>query len=333
MKFRDALLKSWIKPNLLTGLLKPMSPVYRGVFSVRKLAFDKGVFKRYKAPLPVIVIGNLTVGGTGKTPLVIHLVEQLKALGFAPGVISRGYSGDAPSYPLFVEPSTPVAHSGDEAALILRRTGVPIMVGPDRQASIVALLHNHKINVIVSDDGLQHFALERDIEVCLIDDTSPHENENMLPAGPYREPLTRLMSVDFIVRHGGNVGNAANQFAMHLAAAKPKPVAVDNKTKFDARSKLHALAGIGNPQRFFNTCKELGYDFTPHEFPDHHHFSSHEISFGDATVLMTEKDAVKCADIADERHWYLPVDAVLDKQFASAIAARLAHIKDQAVTN
>ena len=205
---------------------------------------------------------------------------------------------------------------------------MPMMVRPDRQASIEALLVSHEVDVIVSDDGLQHLALERDIEICLVDDTSPQENEFMLPAGPYREPLSRLMSVDFIVRHGGQVGNADNQFAMNLVATKPKPVVAKNGTKFDHKASIHAVAGIGNPQRFFDTCEALGYKISKHEFPDHHHFSFHDISFTDGLVLMTEKDAVKCTHIAGEQHWYLPVDANLTKGFSSAIIKRLTQIQE-----
>jgi len=182
MSIKKTLLKSWVKPNVLTSVLKPLSSVYKGAFAARKKAFKHGLFSSYRAPIPVIVVGNLTVGGTGKTPLVIHLVEQLKVLGFAPGVISRGYSGKADSYPLKVVSDTPVSESGDEPALIVKRTGVPMVVGPNREDSIELLLSESAIDLIVSDDGLQHLALERDIEVCLVDDTVSQSNENLLPA-------------------------------------------------------------------------------------------------------------------------------------------------------
>jgi len=327
MKIKDVLLKSWKKPTALTGVLRPFSHVYRGAFSLRKLAFEQGVLDSYRAPVPVIVVGNLTVGGTGKTPLVVHMVEALRKHGWSPGVISRGYAGAAPSYPLIVDAATDVAHSGDEPALIVRRTGVPMAVGADRKASIELLLSNHVIDVIVSDDGLQHLALERDIEVCLIDDAAEHENENLLPAGPYREPLTRLMSVDFIVRHGGRVGNASNQFAMQLKASKPNAVSAENTRKFNPNVAMHAVAGIGNPQRFFDTCESLGYKITPHPYPDHHDFEQDDIDFDEAQVIMTEKDAVKCVGIADNRHWYLPVDADIDASFVRAVAQRLDQLK------
>jgi len=320
MSIKKSLLKSWSKPNVLTGFLKPLSLAYRGAFALRKKAFKRRLFKTYQAPVPVVIVGNLTVGGTGKTPLVVHLVQQLRELGFTPGVISRGYSGEADNYPLRVKPNTPVEHSGDEPALIVRRTKVPMVVGPDRRASIEMLLEDSDIDLVISDDGLQHFALERDIEICLIDDTSSQENQNLLPAGPYREPITRLLSVDFIVRHGGKVGNAENQFSMNLRPSNPLPVKAGNELAFPADSHFHAIAGIGNPQRFFDTCEALGFSISSHSFADHHRFTPSDITFSENPVLMTEKDAVKCGEIASEHHWYLPVDAELDDGFAEVVA-------------
>jgi len=258
MSIKKSLLKSWSKPNALTTALKPLSTVYKGAFAARKQAFKRGLFSSYRAPIPVVVVGNLTVGGTGKTPLVVYLVEQLKELGFAPGVISRGYSGEADSYPLEVNQNTSVTECGDEPALIVKRTGVPMAVGPNRQESIELLLSRHSIDILISDDGLQHLALERDIEVCLVDDTVAHQNEELLPAGPYREPLSRLLTVDFIVRHGGHVGNAENQYTMELSPSEPKPLLSSNTAPFPLDEKIEAVAGIGQPQRFFDTCRALG---------------------------------------------------------------------------
>lgn len=323
MGLKKSLLKSWTKPNALTGLLRPLSSVYRGVFSLRKIAFERGVFDCYRAPVPVVIVGNLTVGGTGKTPLVVHLVEQLIERGFTPGVISRGYSGESSSYPLLVTQSTPVEQSGDEPALIVRRTNVPMAVGPDRRASIEMLLNKYDIDLIISDDGLQHLALQRDVEICMIDDTSEQQNDNLLPAGPYREPLSRLMSVDFIVRHGGEVGNAENQFSMHLKPREPVAVKLENNAEFPEGAHFQAIAGIGNPQRFFDTCETLGFSITAHSFADHHHFSQSDISFSGEPVLMTEKDAVKCNEIAANHHWYLPVDAVVSHGLADAVANKI----------
>ena len=193
-------------------------------------------------------------------------------------------------------------------------------VGPDRRASIEVLLRDPDIDLIISDDGLQHLALDRDVEICLIDDTSQQQNDNLLPAGPYREPLSRLLSVDFIVRHGGSVGNADNQFSMHLTPSEPMPVRPENRSTFPAGAHLEAVAGIGQPQRFFDTCEQLGYSITTHSFADHHHFVLSDITFAQNPVLMTEKDAVKCREFAGDNHWYLPVDAVLSSGFAESVA-------------
>ncbi len=323
MGIKKSLLKSWAKPNALTAVLKPLSGVYRGAFAARKQAFKRGIFSSYRAPIPVIVVGNLTVGGTGKTPLVIYLVEQLKELGFAPGVISRGYSGSAQSYPLEVHQETDVAECGDEPALIVKRTGAPMAVGPDRQESIELLLSRHSIDIIVSDDGLQHLALERDIEVCLVDDTIAHQNEELLPAGPYREPLSRLLTVDFIVRHGGHVGNAENQYTMALSPSDPKPLLASNTEPFPVGEKIEAVAGIGQPKRFFDTCRALGLQINEHSFADHHHFIASDLEFDGASVLMTEKDAVKCTAFAASNHWYLPVDAVLNDGLTESIIEKI----------
>jgi tetraacyldisaccharide 4'-kinase len=320
MGIKNSLIKSWNKPNGLTAVLRPLSVIYKGAFALRKMAYSRGLFDTYQAPVAVIIVGNLTVGGTGKTPLVVHLVEQLRLQGFTPGVISRGYSGAADSYPLVVNANTPVQHSGDEPALIVQRTGVPMAVGPNRRDSIELLLKQYKIDLIISDDGLQHLALQRDLEICLVDDTVEHENQNLLPAGPFREPLARLLSVDFMVRHGGEIGNAENQFSMTLEAAEPLPVNPNNATPFPVGADFQAIAGIGKPQRFFDTCKQLGLSITGHSFADHHCFSAEEIYCAGMPVLMTEKDAVKCHEIASDHHWYLPVNAKLSSGFAEAVS-------------
>jgi tetraacyldisaccharide 4'-kinase len=309
VSFRDTLINSWSKPNLLTLLLWPVSQIYRSLYWLRTKLYNIDFFKRYKASVPVIVVGNLTVGGTGKTPLVIYLVERLRAAGYTPGVISRGYGSAAPLFPFHVGLETSVAEAGDEPFLIVNRTAAPLVIGPNRGESIDALLAKHAVDVIISDDGLQHLALQRDIELCLLDKTSPQNNRNLLPAGPYRESLSRLSSVDFVINHGGSEG----EHIMHLVAGEPASLLPDKgPLLFDAKEPIHAMAGIGNPQRFFDTCDSLDYQFTAHAFPDHHDFTADDINFGDSlNVLMTEKDAVKCKNFALRKHWYLPVNAKL----------------------
>lgn len=330
---RKILMRSWQKSNGLTIMLWPLSLVYRLLFALRSQLYKMGVLASYTAPVPVIVVGNLSVGGTGKTPLVIYLIERLRELGFRPGVISRGYGGDASSYPLLLNANTPVEDSGDEPALIFRRTGAPIVVGPERAADVKLLLDRADVDVIVSDDGLQHLALNRDIEICLLDDTSPLKNLCCLPAGPLREPMSRLGSVDLIVRHqaSGAVSEKAEcpasnagEFTMGLEPGEPHSLLESNQVSFDSSKPLHAIAGIGNPQRFFNTCREIGLTFTAHSFADHHRFEADDLNFNDGlAVLMTEKDAVKCQAFAKPQHWYLPVDAKLSSGFVEALLKKL----------
>lgn len=321
MAFRDAILNSWSKPNVLTLVLWPVSQVYRCLFWLRKKLYTIGLFKRYKASVPVIVVGNLTVGGTGKTPLVIYLIERLRVAGYTPGVISRGYGSQAPSFPFHVSIEATVSEAGDEPFLIVSRTAVPLVIGPNRGDSIDALLAKHAVDVIISDDGLQHLALLRDIELCVLDKTSPEHNRKLLPAGPYRESLSRLSSVDFVINHGGTDG----KHTMHLLAGEPTSLLPDKVSlMFDVKAPIHAVAGIGNPQRFFDTCESLDYQFTPHAFPDHHAFSADDIDFGDTlNVLMTEKDAVKCKNFASRKHWFLPVDAKLSGNLIEQLLEKL----------
>lgn len=326
MAFRTQLLKSWQEPNLLTWILLPLSWLYQLLFWVRRIAFKTRLLKSYRASIPVIVVGNLTVGGTGKTPMVIYLVELLKKSGYKPGVISRGYSGVADSYPLLVTADTPVHHSGDEPALIVKRTNIPMMVGPNRAESIQNLVAKFGIDIIISDDGLQHLAMQRDIEICLQDSTKNNHNTHLLPAGPYRESLSRLNSVDMVVRHQTELSASLNppDYEMSLVAEQPQPIKISPEQAWKSNTRVHAVAGIGNPDRFFDTCRALGFDIIEHAFADHHQFGLADITFNDELpVLMTEKDAVKCLDIATQQHWYLPVNAKLSNGFDKQLLALL----------
>ena len=330
MSVRTLIEGSWRKANILTLALWPLSLVYRVLFSLRGALYQLKILQRYRAPLPVIIVGNLTVGGTGKTPLVIYLVEELRRQGFKPGVISRGYGSNADNYPCVVSPDTPVSHSGDEPALIVRRTAVPMTIGADRKAAIETLIKHADVDIIISDDGLQHLALQRDLEICLMDDTSAYSNKCLLPAGPYREPLVRLQSVDIIVKHGLKQDNST-EFAMNLEPRPPRLVkeqSAQTSVEFDPKHAFHAVAGIGNPQRFFDTCRALNYTFTAHSFADHHVFSKRDLAFDGMPVLMTEKDAVKCQEFADNTHWYLPVDAKLSEDFKALLMRKLQALKN-----
>jgi len=315
---------SWYKAHPLRWLLLPLSFLYRLVVFVRKHAYQRDILTRHKMPVPVIIVGNISVGGTGKTPFVIWLAEQLKQAGFKPGIISRGYGGKAPSYPFAVLPDTDAKYAGDEPLLMRRRTDCPVVVDPNRSQAAVHLLSHHHCNVIISDDGLQHYALQRDIEITLVDGNRRFGNKLCLPAGPLREPMSRLSSVDFVVYNGGE----SNQpYQMQLDATEWINLADSNKrlpVNAFADSEVHAIAGIGHPQRFFDLLCDYKMIVHPHAFDDHHAFSASDLNFADdLPLLMTEKDAVKCQPYAQAGHWYLPVSARIDIALLDAIVKKL----------
>ena len=337
---RKIITDSWRKPNLLTVIFWPLSLIYRAAFLTNRVLYNVGLKSIYKAPVPVIVVGNLTVGGTGKTPMVVYLVEQLRAQGYSPGVISRGYHGSSTDGVISVEADTPISKSGDEPAMIVQRTQVPMVIGANRRAACEMLLSEFSVDVIISDDGLQHHALARDVEICLSDMTTKQTNYCLLPAGPYREPRSRLKTVDLLVLHQAAAREAdkepsskdriiGQQFAMHLDASKPVSVGSHNAVEselndFESDKVTHAVAGIANPQRFFDTCRRLGYTIEEHAFADHHVFLEGDLNFGAAAqILMTEKDAVKCVKFKNASHWFLPVNAKLEAGFIDALVKKL----------
>ena len=306
--------------------LRALAWVYRGLVRVRRGLYRWGWLKRYRAPVPVIVVGNITVGGAGKTPCVIWLCEILRAAGYTPGVVSRGYGGQAASWPQVVTLTSDTRQVGDEPVLIAVRTGCPVFAAPDRGAAIRALLEAEpEVDVIVSDDGLQHYAMARDVEIVVIDGARRFGNGYCLPAGPLREPLSRLGEVDFKVCNGGvaHTGELSMQLAMDQAHNLLRPDWLCSLSEL-AGTRVHAVAGIGHPQRFFSQLREAGLDVIEHPFPDHHPFRAADIYFDDSLpVLMTEKDAVKCMPFADIQHWAVPVFAKMDAQFARNIVKRL----------
>jgi len=325
MSLNQLLTNSWRRPNLLTFLLYPFSWIYCLMIRLHRLLYQIGILSTHKVPVPVIVVGNLTVGGSGKTPLVIHLVEALRMAGYSPGVVSRGYAGKADQYPLRVTQVTSVEDSGDEPAMIVQRTGVPMVVGPKRRENIEFLLARENCNIVICDDGLQHWALHQDVKICIIDKTLDEQNQYMLPAGPYRESPGNSARMDIVVEHVRQEIPAGQALQMVLETKPVQPVlSTPHIPEFDYQQSVHAVAGIGKPQRFFDTCRSLGLNLIQHAFPDHHYFSQDDISFDDdLNVLMTEKDAIKCRQIANQKHWFLPVDAKLNQDIAAAITALL----------
>jgi tetraacyldisaccharide 4'-kinase len=276
-------------------------------------------------PVPVIVVGNISVGGNGKTPLVVYLATRLRQQGYHPGVLSRGYGGKNACYPMTVEQSSKVAVVGDEAILMRQHINCPLVVDPVRPRGALELVDTHKCNVIICDDGLQHYALNRDIEIVVMDGQRRCGNNMLLPAGPLREGSWRLDTVDFLVLNGGLVSKG--EYLMSLEAGKLINVKHPNKSLSisSLTSPATALAAIGNPQRFFSLLQKKQVKIKNQiSFVDHHAFSKEDIPSG--LVIMTEKDAVKCTQIAHDDCWYLPVSASLTSQFESQLLQKLKQV-------
>jgi len=312
--------KIWYKDSVIDKLLLPLGLVFAALVRLRKFLYRQGVLKSLTLPVPVIVVGNITVGGTGKTPLIIWLADFLKASGYRPGIVSRGYGGQAESWPQWVDATSDVNRVGDEAVLIAKRTDCPMAVAPLRTAAAALLLNQSDCNVILSDDGLQHYALNRDIEIAVIDGERRFGNGYCLPAGPLREPVSRLQSIDLVVVNGDKL--KANEYSMQLTGDTAVNLATGAEkylVEFNDTG-CHALAGIGNPDRFFSLLAAAGLSCMPHSFPDHHRFQQSDIEFGDdKPILMTEKDAVKCSPYASNQHWYVPVQAVPAANFGEQL--------------
>ena len=307
----------WYKDPFIGVWLMPLGFLFSDAVRFRKFLYRMGVLKTYTLPVPVIVVGNITVGGTGKTPLIIWMAGFLKDSGFKPGIISRGYGGLAESWPQWVTADCDAKNTGDEALLIAKQTGCPMVVGPLRVDAAKMLLKQADCNVILSDDGLQHYALNRAIEIAVIDGERRFGNGYCLPAGPLREPIERLRSVDFIIVNGEKCEE--REFSMRLVGEKAVNLVTGEQKSLQEFNGIdcHALAGIGNPERFFKLLEVAGLACITHSFPDHYQFQRHDIEFSDnKPVLMTEKDAVKCIAFAGKQHWYLPVKAVPDPVFA-----------------
>ena len=314
----------WYGSHRLNGLLAPFSSLYSDLVRIRRWAYARGLLAVRRLPIPVIVIGNLTVGGTGKTPLAIAVANLLKAHRYTPGIVARGYKGRSRQWPQLVRPKSDPVRVGDEAVLLAQRSQCPVAVGPDRWEAAQSLLENYSCDIVVSDDGLQHLGLKRDIEIAVIDGVRRHGNGWCLPAGPLREPVSRLKRVDLIVTYGTA---GPGELAMDYLLQRPRSLmdsAHARPLEDFCRTEVHAVAGIGHPERFFSALETQGMTLIRHPFPDHHAFSAEDIRFDDGLpVLMTEKDAVKCQGFAGPGHWYVPVEAKLDPRFEHRLLALL----------
>jgi tetraacyldisaccharide 4'-kinase len=330
----ERLSADWHAPRLtpLTLALTPLTPLFALGAAARRALFHARILKVQRLPVPVIVVGNLSVGGSGKTPLVAALCRALARSGFHPGIVSRGYGGArASADPLVVTSQTDAAQAGDEPAL-LARAGFPVAVAADRVAAGRALLAARpECDVIVADDGLQHYGLARDVEIAVVDAARGFGNGWRLPAGPLRESRQRLDSVDAVVvldaGDGGGSGAWPGSFRMTFSGAAF--VGVGDRARTATAADLagpgvHAIAGIGDPGRFFRTLAQMGIHATCHPFPDHHRYTAGDLALpGARAILMTEKDAVKCAGFADARCWYLPIAAEVDPALFTRVLEKL----------
>lgn len=310
----------WFKKHpakwLFVPLLFPLTLLFWLLTILRRASYRLGLAKSYSIDVPVVVVGNISVGGNGKTPVVVYLVEQCVNMGLKPGVISRGYGGQAEHYPYLLDQHSTPEQAGDEPILIYQRCQVPVVVGSDRVAS-AQLLVELGCDVIISDDGLQHYRLGRDVELIIIDGIRRFGNGLLLPAGPLREGQWRLKTTDYIIVNGGKAEqnevsmSLKPQFVCHLLTGKQVPLA-----QFVAKNAvINAMAGIGAPERFFTTLSTAGFSLAQTKsYVDHSHYRQDDISAftKDIPLLMTEKDAVKCKGFAQEHCWYLPVEAVFN---------------------
>lgn len=320
----DWLIASWYKPSWISRCLLPLSGLYRLIIWLRRLAYERGIFKTYALPVPVIVVGNISVGGSGKTPFVIWLAQYLQQQGWRPGIISRGYGSQADQYPCSVYPDSVAAKVGDEPLMIVRRTGCPLVIAPDRVAAGRHLLAAHPCDVIITDDGLQHYRLQRDVEIAIVDVQRGLGNQACLPAGPLREPVSRLSSVDLVIANGAPL---SQPFSMQLQIDQAVQL-IDGSCHKPLQqfsdTSVHCVAGIGHPQRFFEQLQQLGLTVIPHAFSDHHIYEEADLRFDDRyPILMTEKDAVKCQHFATSDMWFVPAEALISPATGAKILDKL----------
>lgn len=313
--------------------LRPLEALYRLAVRRRAVAFATGRRAVWQAPVPVIVVGNITLGGTGKSPLVAWLARFLAERGWSPGILSRGYGGRSDRYPLLLDADTPVTACGDEPRMLADQTGMPVVVDPDRARGARRLLATG-CDILIGDDGLQHLALGRDLELVVVDGRRGFGNGRCLPAGPLREPLTRLDGVDAVVINGEPAfvppAGAHGMALMPSAWRRLNDGRRVPPTPPPFAGPVHALAGIGHPARFFATLEALGVEPIPHAFADHHRFTAADLVFADhRPLVMTAKDAVKCRGLAPDDSWVLEVEARPDAAFIDWLQARLVSLSTQ----
>ncbi len=318
------LTQQWYQRHPIRWLFTPLSASYRIIIWLRRQAYHFGYFKQHQLSVPVIIVGNLTVGGTGKTPFVIWLAQQLIEAGYTPGIISRGYGGKTFDTPQLVTASSNPSELGDEPVLLAQRTACPVVIFPQRVVAGEMLLDTTSCDIIIADDGLQHTALKRDLEIVIVDGVRQFGNQHCLPVGPLREPLSRLKSINFLVLNGGNHPHA-HHMQLHADALinLADPTRRQKLSDF-AGQTIHAIAGIGHPERFFQQLREHKIIVNVHPFPDHYPYQQSDFKLLDNhPIIMTEKDAVKCQSFASNNMWFLPVTAQLDADFSNQLMRQI----------
>lgn len=317
----------WLTRGWIAWLLWPLSLLFQLLAGLRRHAFSQHWLKPWQSPVPVVVVGNITVGGAGKTPLTIALANHLSAQGIAVGLINSGYGGGSAHWPLPVDADTAASAAGDEAVLLARRCDAPVVAGRDRVAAVQRLLAEWPVDLLLCDDGLQHYRLARDAEIAVVSVSQGVGNGFCLPAGPLREPLERLQQVDMVVYSGAQ----RQRHGYYLQADEMLTSVADRNARRSIASlagqTIHVVAGIAQPDNFFAALRERGIDVVEHAFPDHHRFSRQELDFGDDRItVMTEKDAVKCLSMGLSDAWYLSVSAILDPPVTDAFDQLVAQL-------
>ncbi|HHH43629.1 MAG TPA: tetraacyldisaccharide 4'-kinase [Gammaproteobacteria bacterium] len=323
-QLEQGLQKLWYGQTRAWLFLLPLSWLYCALAGLRRLAYRYELLSSTQLDCHVLVVGNITAGGTGKTPLVIAIARRAQQAGLRVGILTRGYRGRARHWPRQVHGDSDPAEVGEEAVLLARKTAAPVFAGPDRAAAGRALLQVSPCDLLISDDGLQHYALHRDTEIALVDATRGQGNGFCLPAGPLREPASRLRHVDAVVLLGEAPGRPCSASLRPEAARAVADPSQRRELEGFRGQAVHAVAGIGNPERFFSSLRAAGLEVLPHPFPDHHLFSPTDLAFADdRPVLMTEKDALKCEGFAAPDWWYVPVAAQPDAALEDWLAKLL----------
>lgn len=336
----EAVTRAWYQNEKWIWLLLPLTILFWLVSTLRRIAYQRGWKASVKVTAPVVIVGNISVGGTGKSPLTAYLVSELTKKGYRPGVVSRGYGGQSDHYPLIVNQDSSATTVGDEPLMLFQMTQCPVAVDPVRSRAAQMLCEKYHCDVVICDDGLQHYALARDIEICVVDGKRLFGNGLLLPSGPLRESTQRLRHLDYIVVNSGD--HATNELeqsglrnhpAVFDMSLKPQSlINVFNGSTWgiaELKGKaVHGVAGIGNPERFFKALEGLGADVSCHGFPDHHQFSRHDFTFDDGLpVVMTHKDAVKCSALygkmTPDNFWYMPVSADINDEFIERLCQQL----------